>query len=98
MEDCEWVLVKEPTDRDIWSPSLKNGEESSSSRPLEIRFNEAAKHWTDALPIGNGRLGAMIWGGVSSEILNLNGKLQFSLVMHVPFICKYGYLGFTRKK
>lgn len=72
MEDCEWVLVKEPTDRDIWSPSLKNGEESSSSRPLEIRFNEAAKHWTDALPIGNGRLGAMIWGGVSSEILNLN--------------------------
>lgn len=87
MEDCEWVLVKEPTDRDIWSPSLKNGEESSSSRPLEIRFNEAAKHWTDALPIGNGRLGAMIWGGVSSEILNLNGKLLVSLVMHVSFIC-----------
>ncbi|XP_033510204.1 alpha-L-fucosidase 2 isoform X1 [Nicotiana tomentosiformis] len=72
MEDCEWVLVKEPTDRDIWNPSLKYGEESSSLRPLEIRFNEAAKHWTDALPIGNGRLGAMVWGGVSSEILNLN--------------------------
>ncbi|KAJ8530033.1 hypothetical protein K7X08_036868 [Anisodus acutangulus] len=70
MEDCEWVLVKEPTDRDIWNPILKNAEESW--RSLEIRFGDPAKHWTDALPIGNGRLGAMVWGGVSSEILNLN--------------------------
>ncbi|XP_060168142.1 alpha-L-fucosidase 2 isoform X1 [Lycium barbarum] len=70
MEDSEWVLVKEPTDRDLWNPSLKNAEKSS--RPLEIRFNEPAKHWTDALPIGNGRLGAMVWGGVATEILNLN--------------------------
>ncbi|MCD9637534.1 Alpha-L-fucosidase 2 [Datura stramonium] len=70
MEDYEWVLVKEPTDRDIWNPNFENAEESS--RPLEIRFNDPAKHWTDALPIGNGRLGAMVWGGVASEILNLN--------------------------
>ncbi|XP_019161570.1 PREDICTED: uncharacterized protein LOC109158169 [Ipomoea nil] len=28
---------------------------------------------SDALPIGNDRLGAMVWGGVASETLNLNG-------------------------
>ncbi|KAL8151358.1 hypothetical protein V2J09_021166 [Rumex salicifolius] len=41
-------------------------------RPLKIAFNRAAVNWTDALPIGNGRLGAMVWGGLSSETLNLN--------------------------
>ncbi|XP_061354482.1 alpha-L-fucosidase 2-like isoform X2 [Gastrolobium bilobum] len=39
---------------------------------LKIRFRDDAKHWTDALPIGNGRLGAMVWGGISSETIQLN--------------------------
>ncbi|KAI4295717.1 hypothetical protein L6164_035733 [Bauhinia variegata] len=46
--------------------------EATESRPLKITFTEPAKHWTDALPIGNGRLGAMVWGGVASEIIQLN--------------------------
>ncbi|XP_019165494.1 PREDICTED: alpha-L-fucosidase 2 [Ipomoea nil] len=70
MEDFDWILVKELTDADMWSPS--SGSTTESSKPLEIRFNEPAKLWTDALPIGNGRLGAMVWGGVASETLNLN--------------------------
>lgn len=52
-------------------------------RPLKIRFREGAKQWTDALPIGNGRLGAMLWGGISSELIQLNGNVfqfQFSIV------------------
>ncbi|CAA3008233.1 alpha-L-fucosidase 2-like isoform X1 [Olea europaea subsp. europaea] len=66
--DREWV--KKPfTDRDVWSPRL---ERAQNSRPLEVRFNEPANHWTDALPVGNGRLGAMVWGGVANETLNLN--------------------------
>lgn len=72
MEDCE-----QRTDRDVWNPSLVNSREDS--RPLEVRFNGPAKHWTDALPIGNGHLGAMIWGGVQSEILNLNGEPLLSV-------------------
>ncbi|XP_021892327.1 alpha-L-fucosidase 2 isoform X2 [Carica papaya] len=43
-----------------------------SSKPLKVTFKAPAKHWTDAIPIGNGRLGAMVWGGVASEILQLN--------------------------
>lgn len=35
-------------------------------------FRSAAKHWDEAFPIGNGRLGAMIFGGPCSERLQLN--------------------------
>lgn len=77
MEDGEWVRVRRPTDRDLWNPS--STEPESSSKPLKITFTGPAKHWTDALPIGNGRLGAMVWGGVASETLQLNGKKKTSV-------------------
>ena len=45
---------------------------------LKVRFNKEAKHWTDGCPIGNGRLGGMLWGGVFSETINLNGMYTFT--------------------
>lgn len=35
-------------------------------------YRQPAKVWEEALPIGNGRLGAMIFGGVTDERLQLN--------------------------
>ncbi len=35
-------------------------------------YNKPAEAWTDALPIGNGRLGAMVFGGVERERIQLN--------------------------
>ncbi|MDE0085699.1 MAG: glycoside hydrolase family 95 protein [Candidatus Poribacteria bacterium] len=35
-------------------------------------YNKPAEQWTDALPIGNGRLGAMVFGGVQRERIQLN--------------------------
>lgn len=35
-------------------------------------YRQPAKVWTEALPIGNGRIGAMIFGGVAEERLQLN--------------------------
>ncbi len=35
-------------------------------------FSKPATQWTEALPVGNGRLGAMVFGGVKSERLQLN--------------------------
>nr|BAF85832.1 alpha-1,2-fucosidase [Lilium longiflorum] len=63
----EWVWVRRPTEAEAmgWA-----GEEAA--QPLKLRFLEPAKHWTDAAPIGNGRLGAMVWGGVPTETLQLN--------------------------
>ena len=35
-------------------------------------YQQPAETWTDALPIGNGRLGAMVFGGVERERIQLN--------------------------
>jgi alpha-L-fucosidase 2 len=37
-----------------------------------LRYREPALAWTEALPIGNGRLGAMVFGGTASERIALN--------------------------
>lgn len=47
-----------------------NADEGAS--PWRLWYREPASRWIDALPIGNGRLGAMIHGGVSTEIIQLN--------------------------
>lgn len=40
--------------------------------PLALWYLQPATEWTQALPIGNGRLGAMVFGGISQERLQLN--------------------------
>ncbi|MFT4054343.1 MAG: glycoside hydrolase family 95 protein [Novosphingobium sp.] len=35
-------------------------------------YRQPAKEWTEALPVGNGRIGAMVFGGVAEERLQLN--------------------------
>jgi alpha-L-fucosidase 2 len=39
---------------------------------LTLWYQQPARKWTEALPIGNGRLGAMIFGGIEKEHLQLN--------------------------
>ncbi|KAG4168401.1 hypothetical protein ERO13_A12G021400v2 [Gossypium hirsutum] len=70
MEDGEWVLVRKPAEKDFWNPTSMDL--ADTSKPLKVTFSGPAKHWTDAIPIGNGRLGAMVWGGIASETLQLN--------------------------
>lgn len=38
----------------------------------EIIFNKEAQNWGEALPIGNGRIGGMVFGGTKQERLQLN--------------------------
>ena len=39
---------------------------------LRIWFDAPAERWTEALPVGNGRLGAMVFGGVEKERIQFN--------------------------
>ncbi|HEX4022649.1 MAG TPA: glycoside hydrolase family 95 protein [Acidobacteriaceae bacterium] len=41
-------------------------------------YQQPAKKWVDALPIGNGRLGAMVFGGTASERIQLNEDTVWS--------------------
>lgn len=43
-----------------------------SQRKLELWYDNPAENWVEALPIGNGRLGAMVYGGVNTEQIQLN--------------------------
>ena len=49
-----------------------NARPPAPDEPLLIWYDKPASEWTEALPIGNGRLGAMIFGGPKSEQLQLN--------------------------
>jgi len=39
---------------------------------LTLWYTEPAQQWVEALPVGNGRLGAMVYGGVSEEHIQFN--------------------------
>lgn len=43
-----------------------------SARDLRLWYRQPARVWVEALPVGNGRLGAMVFGGVAHERLQLN--------------------------
>lgn len=49
-----------------------NGKESI------LWFKKPAANWNEALPVGNGRLGAMVFGGVENERLQLNEETIWS--------------------
>jgi alpha-L-fucosidase 2 len=48
------------------------GNASAPAEPLSLWYRQPAAKWTEALPIGNGRIGAMVFGGVNRERLQLN--------------------------
>jgi alpha-L-fucosidase 2 len=62
--------VKDPVWEDRASIIGEADAPSNSNRLLW--YQQPAKLWTEALPLGNGRLGAMIFGGVADERIQLN--------------------------
>jgi alpha-L-fucosidase 2 len=51
---------------------------STKRDDLRLWYGQPALDWNEALPIGNGRLGAMIFGGVENEHLQLNEDTLYS--------------------
>ncbi|MGO9261517.1 MAG: glycoside hydrolase N-terminal domain-containing protein [Bryobacteraceae bacterium] len=43
-----------------------------AAAPHLLWYRQAAAKWEDALPLGNGRLGAMVFGGIQRERIQLN--------------------------
>jgi len=40
--------------------------------PLELWYDKPAHQWAEALPLGNGRIGAMVYGAIDRERIQLN--------------------------
>ena len=45
---------------------------------MRLWYRQPAPDWNEALPIGNGRLGAMVFGGVAEELVQLNENTLYS--------------------
>jgi alpha-L-fucosidase 2 len=48
------------------------------AQQVKLWYNAPATEWTQALPLGNGRLGAMVFGGVNDELIQLNDATLWS--------------------
>jgi alpha-L-fucosidase 2 len=46
--------------------------------PLKLWYDQPAKAWEEALPLGNAKTGAMVFGGVVTERLQLNDNTLWS--------------------
>ena len=49
-----------------------SAEQTSARDRIRLWYDEPASKWTEAMPLGNGRLGAMVFGTVLKERLQLN--------------------------
>ena len=45
---------------------------------MKMQYDNQARIWEEALPLGNGRIGAMVWSGVGVERLSLNDDTLWS--------------------
>lgn len=52
--------------------AVMGASEGVAGQPLELWYADPARGWTEALPLGNGFLGAMVFGGVEQERIALN--------------------------
>jgi alpha-L-fucosidase 2 len=51
---------------------------SAAAADLTLHYDQPAAVWTEVLPIGNGRLGAMVFGRPGDELLQLNEATLWS--------------------
>ena len=51
---------------------------TAGERTDRLWYTRPASVWTEALPVGNGRLGAMVFGGVAQERIQLNEDTLWS--------------------
>ena len=51
---------------------------AENGNALVIWYRHPASQWPDALPVGNGRLGAMAWGGARVERIGLDESTNWA--------------------
>jgi alpha-L-fucosidase 2 len=57
---------------------LTGAAKAPSERLSSLWYRQPAATWNEALPIGNGRLGAMVFGGIQEEHLQINEDTLWS--------------------
>lgn len=74
-----WMAVKRTRRQFLKAiPAAALAASGQSSSALTLWYKRPASKWTEALPLGTGRLGAMVFGGVEIERLQLNEDTLWS--------------------
>jgi len=55
-----------------------NASAAEPPNELKLWYDKPARNWNEALPLGNGATGAMIYGGVETDHINLNSDTLWS--------------------
>src|SRR5215208_5285394 len=63
---------------DTSSDERAHARQQQIASSLTLWYRRPAQQWVEALPVGNGRLGAMVFGGVERERLQLNEDTLWS--------------------
>jgi len=72
----------------LWTATSKG--QTTKNDPLTLWYGEPAKSWEQALPLGNGTIGAMVSGGIEREHIYLNessvwsGQYHFNVNKDMP--------------
>ncbi|KAA0993454.1 glycoside hydrolase family 95 protein [Dyadobacter aurulentus] len=76
-----------------------NFTEVNAQQDLKLWYKQPARNWNEALPVGNGRIGAMVFGRVNEELIQLNEETLWSggPVNNNPNPEAYKYLPQVRK-
>ena len=62
----------------VLPPGLTRAVKALSGHRTELWFSKPADRWMEALPIGNGRIGGMVFGGTSTERIALTESTLWS--------------------
>ena len=46
--------------------------QAQQQQPMRLWYDSPARYFEESLPIGNGKIGASIYGGVNNDIIYLN--------------------------
>ena len=57
---------------------LANPSTICAQSSLKLWYNKPATQWVEALPVGNGHIGGMVFGGVEEELIQLNESTLYS--------------------
>ena len=71
MKKCRLVLIASAGIALVGAHASAGPASDDSLGPV-LFYRQPAKEWVEALPIGNGRLGGMVFGGVPAERIQLN--------------------------
>ena len=60
-------------------------QKKDDSNKMQLWYTSPANEWLEALPIGNGRLGAMIFGGIKEDQIQLNEESLWAGMPEDPY-------------